>query len=163
LYGDNFLSTLKNDGTMLMFWHRDGLVYSNPEEGDRAFKNIFYNKKNGFMGFGPENGCDTDGENIFYNLDGGYVVLPHANDVEVDDLPRYKPEKNICGKFIVWNNMMISTERAKGVITVTNTSNFEQPYTILELKMDISCGKPTVIDGKIYIPAWHDGLLELVL
>ncbi len=163
LYGDNFSTMLKNDGTMLMFWHRDGLVYSNPENGDNSFKNIFYNKKNGFMSFGPENGCDTDGENIFYNIDGGYVVLPQLNNIEIDELPRYKPEKNIFGKFIVWNNLLISAERARGIITVTNIKNIKKPYTVLELKTDISCGKPVIIDEKIYIPAWHDGLLELIL
>ena len=33
LYGENFVSKNLSDGTMLMFWHRDGVIYSNPDNG----------------------------------------------------------------------------------------------------------------------------------
>lgn len=161
LYGENFTSNLLDDGTMLMFWHRDGIVYSDPENNDKEFKNIFYHKRNGFMGFGPENGCDTDGKNIFFNLDDGYVLLPFSAQTDVDDLKRYKTPVSLSGKFTVKNNKIIASERSKGIITVTDINDIEKPEHIAKIQISSICSKPVVIGGKIYIPAWYDGLLEL--
>lgn len=163
LYGENFTSSYLEDGTMLMFWHRDGLIYSNPESGDREFNEIFYKKKNGFMSFGPENGCDTDGKNIFFNLDGGYVILPKKENVEVDELLCYKTEIPICGKIVVKNNKLIAIERSKGIITVQDISDIYNPKHIEKITISSSCSKAVIIDERIFIPAWHDGLLELVI
>lgn len=161
LYGENFTSNPLKDGTMLMFWHRDGIIYSNPEKCDTEFKDIFYNKRNGFMGFGPENGCDTDGEYIYYNLDGGYVILPFTDGVEVDDLVRYKATYSITGKFVVTGGILISVERAKGEITVTDISDVYKPKSIARINISACCMKPKKIENDIFIPSWYDGLLQL--
>ncbi len=163
LYGENFTTNLLDDGTMLMFWHRDGLVYSNPENNDRDFKDIFYKKRNGFMGFGPENGCDTDGKNIFFNLNGGYVLLPFDDKTDVDDLKRYKTPVSLDGKFTVKNNIIIAAERSKGIIIITDISCLEKPEHIAKIQISSICSKPIMIDNKIYIPAWYDGLIQLEL
>ncbi len=163
LYGENFASGYLDDGTMIMFWHRDGLVYSNPESGDKTFNEIFYNKRNGFMSFGPESGCDTDGKNIFFNLGGGYVLLPKKENVDVDDLERFKSGVPICGKFIVNDKKLIAVERSKGIITVADVSDVCNPKYIEKIMISSSCSKPVIVDKRIFIPAWHDGLLELVL
>lgn len=39
LYGNNFATNKMDDGTMLLFWHRDGLLYTNPDQGDMEFHN----------------------------------------------------------------------------------------------------------------------------
>lgn len=160
LYGENFASKNLNDGTMLMFWHRDGLVFSNPDKGDREFKNTFYEKRSGFMYFGPESGFDTDGEDLFYTLDNGYVFLP-TETTDVDNLRRYMAEESICGKIAVCDNKIISIERAKGIITVTDISDKKRPETIGKINTDATCYKPLCIENRTLIPARYDGLLEL--
>jgi hypothetical protein len=161
IYGENFASNKLEDGTMLMFWHRDGLIYSNPENGDKEFKEIFYNKRDGFMCFGPETGIDTDGRNIFFNVDGGYVLLPLEHNVDVCDLEIHRADSAIIGKFAVMNNLMISVERSKGVIAVTDISDIKKPHTINFINVSASCYKPQFIDGHVYLATGRDGLLEM--
>ncbi len=162
LYGENFASNLLSDGTMLMFWHRDGVVYSNPDKGDREFKNIFYEKSSGFMCFGPENGFDTDGENMYYNLDNGIVNLPFE-EVDADTLNRYNARVPICGKFVIFDNKIISVERSKGIITITDISNKENPKTVGEIYTEATCYKPLCANNRILIPSRYDGLMELII
>lgn len=163
LYGGNFAANHLLDGTMIMFWHRDGLVYTNPCGGKTALKNIFYPKHNGFMGLGPENGCDTDGENIFYNLNGGYILLPMEECVFADDLPLYHTENDIIGKITVCGSLLVSAERAKGIVTVTDISAVKSPRAICSLAASASPGKPVYFQDKIWLPGGYSGLLQLKL
>lgn len=160
LYGNNFASHPLSDGTVILFWHRDGLVYYNPEKFD-GFREIFYRKRRGFMGFGPQSGIDTDGERIYVNIDGGMAVLPMDENVFADELENHAPEAAINGKFILYGHKIYACERAKGEITVTDLSDPSRPRSLLRITTNASCGKPVEIDGKIYIPASHFGLLRL--
>ena len=159
LYGENFASTNLLDGTMVMFWHRDGVVYSNPET-DTEFKDIFYERNLSFMCFGPETGFDTDGKNMFYNLGGGYIILPFKK-INVDELKIHRTNEEIKGKFIVCDNKIIAIERAEGIITVTDVSDIENPKFLGKIQTNASCSKAVYINNRIFIPAWHDGLFEL--
>ena len=146
-----------------MFWHRDGLVYTNPSAGETALHNIFYPKHNGFMGLGPENGCDTDGENIFYNLNGGYILLPMKEHVFADDLPLYHTAIDIVGKITVCDSLLVSAERAKGTVTVTDISAVKSPKAICSLSTSASPGKPVYFQNEIWLPGGYGGLLKLKL
>ena len=163
LYGQNFATGTLEDGTILLFWHRDGLVYTNPGKEDFAFHNIFYYKTNGFMGFGPETGCDTDGQHIFYNLNGGYCILPLTENVDVDSLDVYRADVPIQGKFTLCGPLLVAAERAKGIITVMDISNIKTPRHIGSCTTNASPGKPVYIKNRILIPGGHQGLLELTI
>lgn len=163
LYGDNFAGGRLEDGTMLMFWHRDGLVYVNPSSGDTQIQSIFYRRTSGIMQLGPENGCDTDGTRIFYNLNGGYVFLPIKENVNADDLPVYRTEVPIEGKITLCGDYLVAAERARGIITVTDVSNVKEPIHLGTAIVNASPGKPVYIDGKILIPGGHEGLLEVMI
>ncbi len=163
LYGGNFAANRLLNGTMLMFWHRDGLVYTNPSAGETALHNIFYPKHNSFMGLGPENGCDTDGENIFYNLNGGYILLPIKEHVFADDLPLYHTAIDIVGKITVCDSLLVSAERAKGTVTVTDISAVKSPKAICSLSTSASPGKPVYFQNEIWLPGGYGGLLKLKL
>lgn len=163
LYGGNFASHTLRDGTMLMFWHRDGLVYTNPSAGDKEFHCLFFGKHNGFMGLGPENGCDTDGEHIFYNLGGGYVLLPMKENIFADDLPLYKSDAPIRGKLTICGGLLVSAERAKGLVGVTDISTLTKPRAVCTISTNASPGKAVAAGQRIFLPAGYGGLLELRL
>ena len=163
LYGDNFTSGTLEDGTMLLFWHRDGLIYTNPSAGDLTFHNIFYKRTNSIMQLGPEHGCDTDGKHIFYTLKDGYVFLPMEENIDADTLQVYQTDTPLTGKITVCGNWIVACERARGIITVTDISNKKAPKHIGTAITNASPGKAVCIDGHIFIPAWYGGLLEICI
>lgn len=134
LYGANFVRhTYKNRGISL-FWHRAGLIYSDPENGDREFHQKNYSLNNGILGFCPGNGCDIVNSNkILYTFGGGYVILPEENtSCRVDELPVFKtgrPGPN-SGAISVIGSTLILNERAFGVINVNDISDIENPISI---------------------------------
>lgn len=115
------------------------------------------------MSLGPENGCDTDGENIFYNLNGGYILLPIKEHVFADDLPFYRTQTDIAGKITVCSSFWVSAERAKGIVTVTDISSVKSPRAICSLPTNASPGKPVDFQNKIWLPGGYGGLLQLKL
>ena len=143
-----------------MFWHRDGLIRFNAHANPMLSEH-FIPKRNGFMGFGPENGIDCRGDRAYYNLDGGLIELPTSGDVCADDLPLFKGDGFIGGKFTFFGRYVVSTERAGGVVAVTDISNPESPVEALRIHTSASPCRPTVIGGRVYIPGGHAGLLTL--
>lgn len=160
LYGGNFCSHTLSDGTMLTFWHRDGLVWINPDAGEREFHHTFYPKRTGFIGFGPESGCDTDGERIYYGLDRGYIFLTRQS-CEIDDQPIHSCEAAPDGKILVAKGRIYAAERARGKLTVLDVSDPLAPRALAEATVNCSPEKPVEIDGKILLPAWYGGLMEI--
>ena len=163
LYGSNFSEHAMADGTMFLFWHRAGLVYINPSKGDFTFHNIFYKRSNGFTGFGPEQGCDTDGEHILYSLNGGYVFLPLREQVNVDELPLYHASAPLPGKFVLLDGRMIFTERARGLITVVDAAHITRPRIIARAVTSASPGRPVRFAQKLFVPLTYGGIAELQL
>lgn len=161
IYGSNYLTGRMSDGAMALYWHRDGLFYINPDKGDFDYHNIYYSKKVEFLGYGPENGCDTDGERIFYNLKRNLVLLP-KQDCLVDDLPVYAAPDPIHGKLIYHKETIYAAERAKGLVQAFDISDMDHIQTLHYIHTNASCEKPVAIDGRIFIPGWYSGLLELV-
>lgn len=163
LYGSNFSAHAMADGTMFLFWHRAGLVYTNPSKGDFAFHNIFFKRSKGFTGFGPESGCDTDGEHILYSLNGGYVFLPLRENVNVDELPLYHADAPLPGKFVLMDGRMIFTERARGLITVADAADVTRPRIIAHSVTPESPGRPVMFAQKLLMPLTYGGIAELQL
>lgn len=162
LYGENFLTHSYKGKGISLFWHGQGLVYSDPEGGDREFHNIYYHMKNGFAAFCPANGCDMDGENILFARNGGYVLLDKAGEY-ADDLTAYKPEQTIRGKFCVSDNILIATERAEGVITLTDISDIEHPKSLAQITTNATPSKAVATKDGIYIPVRFGGLMKITL
>ncbi len=75
LYGNNFASNCMDDGTMLAFWHARGMIYSNPDKGDKQFFEVNYTSKRGRFCYASGEGAETDGERIFYVRSGKYHLL----------------------------------------------------------------------------------------
>lgn len=163
LYGDNFASNTLSDGTVILYWHGDGLVYTNPSAGDYKFHRIFYHRKMGFKGFCPEDGFDTNGKEILFGLDGGYILLPRGESVDLNELSLYKSEVPIEGKFTICNNLLICAQRAEGIISVTDISKIDTPKFVGSWQTNASPGKPVFINGHIFIPASYGGLFEVCL
>ena len=160
IYGESFAFHALSDGSTAMFWHRDGLIRFNAHANPMLSEH-FIPKRNGFMGFGPENGIDCRGDRAYYNLDGGLIELPTSGDVCADDLPLFKGDGFIGGKFTFFGRYVVSTERAGGVVAVTDISNPESPVEALRIHTSASPCRPTVIGGRVYIPGGHAGLLTL--
>lgn len=160
LYGYNFASHTLKDGTALLFWHRAGLVYFDPKK-EPKIRNIFYDKRVSFMGFGPENGIDTDGERIFYNLDGGIIVLPMEEGVNADDLEIHRGKAFCGGKITYCDGKVIACEAAKGIVTVTDISDIGNISDVAVICTNATVGKPFAVGSDIYIPGGYAGLLKL--
>jgi hypothetical protein len=162
LYGDNFTQGTLHDGRLTGFGHRTGLLVADPKN-EPKIRTVFYTKRTGFTGFGPESGCDTDGRNIFYTMGGGYVLLPAEDGICVDDLTICRPETPLRGKITLCGQYMVCTERAEGIVTVTDISDIRFPKTTGSLRTSASPGKAVVSQGRILIPGGYGGLLELQL
>lgn len=163
LYGDNFASGVLADQTMLMFWHRDGLVAVRPAAQDAAFRTISYQRQNGFMGFGPESGFDTDGKLLYYTMKDGYVLLPPEDNIDADTLPVYRSGVPIAGKITLCGHLLAAAERARGIISVTDVSDPFLPRHVCAFRTSASPGKPVSAFGRIWIPGGWGGLLEIQL
>lgn len=161
IYGSNSLSGRLNNGSMCMFWHHDGLFLTNPEQGNFSYRQYHYDRHVSFMGYGPENGCDTDGERIFFNLKHNLVILP-LEPCNADDLPLYPADHGIEGKLIYHNNKIYATERAKGLVQEYDIQDLNHIKTNQYIHTNASCEKPIVIRNRVLIPGWYGGLLELI-
>jgi len=160
IYGENFALNFASDGSNVMFWHRDGLILFNAKKEPKISEHVVL-KKNGFMGFGPETGIDCYGGKIFYNLDGGLLELSVGDNLYADDMIYHKGNGFVSGKFVIHNNFVISCERAKGVVTVTDISDISYPNELYKINTNASTGRPAIINNNVYIPGGHAGLLIL--
>lgn len=161
IYGSNYLAGRLSDGSMGMFWHHDGLFLTNPDHGDFSYHQYDYARHVSFMGYGPENGCDTDGQRIFYNLGRQLVVLPLQN-CNADDLPHYAADRPIDGKLTYHDNRIYAIERAKGLVQVYDIHDLGHIKTEAYFHTNASCEKAVIINDRIFIPGWYGGLLELI-
>lgn len=161
LYGENFLSH-RMDGAISLFWHREGLVCSDPDNGDNAFRTTSYPIRNGFLGFCPGNGCEIlpNGSPLFLRKQG-YVLLDPS--VAVDDLPVYRADVPIRGKLLLDGDLLYATDRAEGHLTVTDVSDLTHPVTLAALKTNASPGRLVKTASGILCPARYGGLLRLSL
>ena len=164
LYGNNFATNKLKDGTMLMFWHRDGLFYTNPDKGDMEFHNIYYPKRKGGCGYCAGHGIETDGERIIYTDANGYVFLPIENVPEfLEDVPHYNVEKKFRGLLTLGNGLMIAANRATGVITVLDVTELTKPQIVATLTTNASPSKAIFVGERILLPGGRGGLLELTI
>ena len=164
LYGNNFATNQLKDGTMLMFWHRDGLFYTNPDKGDMEFHNIYYPKRQGGCSYCAGHGIETDGEHIIYTDGGGYVFLPIESVPEfLEDVPHYNAEKKFRGLLTLGNDLMIAANRAAGVITVLNVTELTKPRIVATLTTNASPSKAIFVEERILLPGGRGGLLELTV
>lgn len=161
LYGSNFLSSRLADGSMGLMWHRDGLSLINPEKGEFTYRQYEYTRHVSFMGYGPENGCDTDGKRIFFNLKRELILLP-LQSCNIDDLPHYAADHPIEGKLTYHDNKIYAVERAKGIIQEYDIKDLNNIKTIQYFHTNASCEKAVVIHDRVLIPGWYGGLLELI-
>ena len=165
LYGNNFASNLLKDGTMLLFCHGDGLIYTNPEAGDDSFHVIKYTRKIGFCGYCAGEGIETDGERIFYVNKGLYSLLSvtHNDPTDIDTIPNCKDDKPFRGLLSIQNDLMITSQRSKGLIYAVDASDIQHPQVIATLSTNASPGKALFIEDRILIPGGRSGLLEMTL
>ena len=159
LYGENFLSHSANNADISLFWHRIGLIYTNPEKRDFEFHNTSYPIKNGIIGYCPGNGCDIYENNILYQQNNGYVIL--SENKYIDDLTEYRCTNNINGKLCVVNKYLIATERAEGEITVTDISDIQNPVSHSHIYTNASPSMATNTSGGILLAGRYGGLLKL--
>ena len=164
LYGNNFAANKLNDGTMLLFCHRDGLIYTNPDHGDMEFHSIEYKRRRGFCGYCAGEGIETDGEQILYTADHGYTFLPMKEIPEFfEDIPHCQVEKGFRGLLTLKDGVMIVANRAQGVITILDVINLAQPRILAKLTTNASPSKAIFVDDRIFLPGGRGGLLELNL
>ena len=165
LYGNNFAVNKEADGTMLLFCHRDGLIFSNPDRGDRQFHTVEYIKKKGFCGYCAGEGIETDGTRIFYTLGGGYVLLSHdhPNPSLIDSLPVYRAEHRFKGLLTVRGERMIAAQRSTGMIWILNIRDPDKPTIEARLTTNASPSKAILAGDRILLPGGRGGLLEVTM
>lgn len=163
LYGNNFARTLLEDGTMVAFCHRDGLFYSNPEQGDDRFFNIEYVRKIGVCGYGAGEGIATDGKRILYTLDGGYVYLSkeHAAPFLIDTLPCHRAQNRFLGLLTLSGDRMVAVNRAVGNVYVLDIKEPTSPRLIAELSTTASPYNALFLGDRILLPGGRSGLISL--
>ena len=163
LYGNNFASEALDDGTMLLFCHRDGLIFSAPDNGDTAFHVIEYIPEKGFCSYCAGEGIETDGKRIFYTYGGGLVPLSltHTDPTAIDTLPRFSAEKKFTGLLTMRGDRLVCAKRYSGEITVLDISDIEHPRILTHLQTNASPGKAIFSDERILLPGGRSGLLEV--
>lgn len=85
------------------------------------------------------------------------------DNVLIDELPLYRTERPIVGKITVCGNLLVSAERAEGLVAVTDISDLTNPQHIAACEINASPGKPIQIGERILLPGGHGGLLELMV
>ena len=165
LYGDNFASNTLADGTMLLFCHRDGLIFTNPDRGDDCFHVIEYVKRSGFCGYCSGDGIEADKDRIFYTQKGGYVLLSveDTDKTSVEDLPFYAAEQKFRGLLTPCGDLLVATNRPGGQVSVLDISDPMAPRLLAKISTCASPGKAVFLQERILIPGGRSGLLELTL
>lgn len=163
LYGNNFAAQSLEDGTMVLFCHRQGLIYSNPEQGDDRFFNIEYVRKIGVCGYGAGEGIATDGKRILYTLDGGYVLLSkeHSDPFLIDTLPCHRAQNPFLGLLTLSGDRMVAVNRAVGKVYVLDVKELSSPRLIAELSTTASPYNALFLGDRILLPGGRSGLISL--
>lgn len=162
LYGENFLS-ITSGGGIALFWHRHGMLTVDPDNGEDKFHRTFYPLRNGFTGYCPGNGALIDKEHIFFLRKDGYVLLSPDGSGYVDDLPIYCAAQPIRGKLTLAGKWLIATERAEGVVSISDVSDVTHPVTLATIRTSASPSKAVVTRTGILIPARYGGLFCLTI
>ena len=162
LYGNNFASVAA-DGKMLLFCHRDGLIFTDPDKRDFAFHVIKYTKSTGFCSFCAGEGIETDRDRIFYTHNGGLALLStdHADTTDINTLPLLRAEEHFKGLLTIKNGRILATNRCKGSITLLEEKSSAQLHICARLQCNASPGKAIFTEDRILIPGGRSGLLEL--
>ncbi|MBR2341417.1 MAG: hypothetical protein IKA72_03320 [Clostridia bacterium] len=165
LYGNNFASNCTDDGTMLAFWHARGMIYSNPDKGDRQFFQINYTSKRGRFFYASGEGAETDGKNIFYVRGGKYHLLSteHSSGAFTEEFAQTHIHSDFHGAMAIKDNLAIVTNRKKGALFAVDISDIHQPKLLADLATVGVLWKAVFIGERIFVPAERDGLLELKL
>jgi len=163
LYGNNFATNKMDDGTMLLFWHQDGLVYTNPDKGDMEFHNTLYRKRKGFCGYCAGHGIETDGKHILYTDGDGYVFLPWEAPEYFEDIPVYAVEKKFRGLLTLKDGLMVAAKRSAGLVTVLDVKDLTAPRIIAKVETNASPSKAIFVGERIFLPGGRSGLLEMTL
>ncbi|MBQ8758968.1 MAG: hypothetical protein IJZ20_04665 [Clostridia bacterium] len=165
LYGNNLAENCLSDGTMVLFCHRTGLVFTNPDCGDREFHTVEYTAKVNFCGYCAGHGIETDGEHIFYTRDGGLAVISHkdADKTPIESVPFHKDEKAFNGLLTICNGILAASSRFDGKIYIVDLKDIEAPKIIAKLATNASPSKAVFTDKRMLVPCGRMGLVELKL
>ena len=163
LYGNNLARTLLADGTMVLFCHRDGLIYSNPEQGDDRFFKIEYTRTNGICAYNASQGITTDGKQILYTFGGGYVFLSkeHPNPFLIDTLSCHRAQSDFSGLLTMHDDRMVAVDRAAGKIYLLDIKDLHTPRIVAELFTTASPYNALFSGNRILISGGRSGLLSL--
>jgi hypothetical protein len=164
LYGYNFAANCLDDGTMLSFGHARGMMYTNPDKGDKQFTLVCYKSKKGNCGYGVcGEGIETDGKHIFYANGGKYMFLSRddAEDTFIEDLPQCETYPHCTGLLTMQDGLMIAANRRTGEIWLLDIVDVQKPKLLAKVSFNGSPLKPVFSDGRIFIPAGVHGLLEI--
>jgi hypothetical protein len=148
---------------MALFAHRTGLIYSNPEQGDRCFFNTEYIRANGICGYGAGEGIAADGDRILYTLDGGYVFLTkeHADPFPIDTLPCHQAQSEFLGLLTLRDERMVAVNRAVGKVYLLDIKDRHAPRILAELSTTASPYNALFLGDRILLPGGRSGLLSL--
>ncbi len=163
LYGNNFASGKLADGTMIAFCHHEGMLTTNPENGDTAFHLTEYKRKIGVCGYCGSHGIETDGTNIFYTSTGGYSLLSTTDESPclLESKISYTASDKFRGLLTLHGDKMIACDRANGIVSALDISDIENPVLLAKLSINASPSKALWTDAGIYIPGGHAGVLKL--
>ena len=105
------------------------------------------------------NGITPLGDACLVFTNKGYrIVHPEKGDVIE---PVENPELVFTGKSITDGNRVIISEAHTGKITVVNFADKTNPVVELRLDTPYITDIPCVMDGEIYVPLRHDGILKI--
>ncbi len=105
------------------------------------------------------NGITPLGDACIVFTNKGYrIVHPEKGDVIE---PVENPELVFTGKSITDGNRVIISEAHTGKITVVNFADKTNPVVELRLDTPYITDIPCVMDGEIYVPLRHDGILKI--
>ena len=157
LYGDNFAKKTLDDGTFVLFCHRDGLIFTNPKY-HKEFFNVEYIRKNSFCAYCGDSGIATNGKEILYTLDGGVVKLSlkHKSPFLIDELPVLRSENPFKGLIFWEKDEIVVTNRTNGDITVLKNMK-----TVAQFKTNTSPAGACFVGDRIYVAGGRMGLIEI--
>lgn len=106
------------------------------------------------------NGFAAFGENCIMITDNGYRIFdPESGKI----LTEYEDEvkDNFKGKCAISGNLLILSRSWEGRIRIFDLSSPAKPSEVASFDTDYTTDVPCVIDGSIYIPLRHDGLMKV--
>ena len=105
-------------------------------------------------------GMAAYGNDCILTKDGGFCIFDPESGVKKCETAIQDDYVN--GKCATSGNLLVVSRSVDGKISVLDISNPENPSALMKIDTDYYADAPRVIDGSVYIPLRHDGVMKII-